>query len=105
MDKIHYVQIKEKVNTVDSRYCNTAGIRKKYEYIQTIDISSTTFNCLLVTGILKRYLNKQYFDISDILITRGYCTIIFSPCNRTTAWSIVFNRIPLIPFSFSHKQQ
>ena len=59
--------------TVDSRYYDTAGIRKIYQYIQTIDISSTKFNCLLVIGILKRYHNKQYFDISDIVITRDHC--------------------------------
>ena len=60
-------------NTVDSRYYDTAGIRKKYQYIQTINISSAIFNCLQVTGILKRYHNKQYFDISDIVITRVHC--------------------------------
>ena len=34
-----------------------------------INISSTKFKSLLVIGLLKRY-NKQYFDISDIVITR-----------------------------------
>ncbi len=48
-------------------------MRTKYQYIQTIDISSTKFNCLLRTGILKRYHYKQYFDISDIVITRDHC--------------------------------
>ena len=47
---------------------------RKYQYIQTIDIPSTKFNYLLVIGILRRYHNKQQFDIPDIVITRVYCT-------------------------------
>ena len=65
------------VHTVDSHYYDTAGTRKQYPYIQTIDISRAKLNCLLVIGILKWYLNKQYFDISDILITRVHCKIIW----------------------------
>ena len=38
--------------TVVSRYYNAAGIRKKYHYIQTIEISSINFYCFVIVGIL-----------------------------------------------------
>ena len=73
-------------STVDSRYYDTAGTTKKYQYIQTIHISNTKFNCLQVIGTLKRYHNKQYFDISDILITRDHCRGTFLLRQNCTTW-------------------
>ena len=61
------------VYTVVSRYYNTAGIRKKYHYIQTIEISSISFYCFVIVGILIWYHNKQHFELSTIVITRDYC--------------------------------
>ena len=40
------------INTVDSRYNDTVGIREKYRYIQTINISSS-IEYLVMAGILK----------------------------------------------------
>jgi hypothetical protein len=37
--------------TVDSRYYDTDGIRKMYQYNQTIDITSLNFYCLGTVGI------------------------------------------------------
>ena len=59
--------------TVDSRYYDTAGIRKMYQYIQTIDITSLNFHCLGIVGIQIWCRNKQYFAITDIVITRDHC--------------------------------
>ena len=53
--------------TVDSRYYDTDGIRKMYQYNQN-------FYCLGMVEIRIWYLNKQYFVITDIVITRVYCT-------------------------------
>ena len=39
--------------TVDSRYNDIVGIREKYQYIQTIDISSSIESYLVMAGILK----------------------------------------------------
>ena len=64
---------KSQWDTVVSRYYDTAGIRKKYHYIQTIEISSINFYCFEIVGILIWYHNMQYFELSDILITRDYC--------------------------------
>jgi hypothetical protein len=59
--------------TVDSRYYDTDGIRKMYQYNQTIDITSLNFYCLGMVGIQIWYRNKQYFVITDIVIMRVYC--------------------------------
>ena len=59
--------------TVDSHYYDAAGIREMYQYIQTIDITSLNFYCLGMVGIQIWYRNKQYFVITDIVITRVYC--------------------------------
>jgi hypothetical protein len=48
-------------STVDSRYYGTDGIRKMYQYNQTIDITSLNFYCLGMVGIQIWYRNKQYF--------------------------------------------
>ena len=40
------------ISTVVSRYYDTAGIRKKYHYIQNIEISSINFYCFVLVGIL-----------------------------------------------------
>jgi len=42
-------------STVDSRYYDTDGIRKMYQYIQTIDITSLNFYCLGMVGIQIRF--------------------------------------------------
>ena len=61
-------------NTVDSRYYDTVGMRKNHQNIQTIDIIIPHKIQLLASdGILKMYHDKQYFDISDIVITRDHC--------------------------------
>ena len=60
--------------TVVSRYFDTAGIRKKYHNIQTIELFSTNFKCFVVVGILIWYRNKQHFELLDIVIMRDYCT-------------------------------
>ena len=67
-------------NTVVSRYFDTAGIRKQYHYIQTIEISSINFYCFVMVGILIWYHSKQHFELSDIVIMRDYCT-----CNIESA--------------------
>ena len=64
-------------STVDSRYYDTDGIRKMYQYNQTIDITSLNFYCLGMVGIQIWYRNKQYFVISEIVIGRLYCTSQF----------------------------
>ena len=61
--------------TEDSGYYNTDGIRKMYQYNQTIDITSLNFYCLGMVGIQIWYRNKQYFVITDIVITRVYCIL------------------------------
>ena len=61
------------IYTVVSRYYDTAGIRKKYHNIQTIEIFSINLLCFVIVGILIWYHNKQYFKLSDIVITRDYC--------------------------------
>ena len=61
------------VRTVVSRYYDTAGRRKKYHNIQTIELSSINFLRFAVVGILIWYHNKQHFKLSDIVITRDYC--------------------------------
>ena len=66
-----YRPLREAIGSTEvSRYYDTAGIKRKYLYIQTIDISSAEFDCLLVIGILKMHHHKQYFHTSDIAITR-----------------------------------
>jgi hypothetical protein len=44
-----------------------------YQYNQTIDITSLNFYCLALVGIQIWYRNKQYFVITDIMITTVYC--------------------------------
>ena len=61
------------LHTLVSHYYDTAGIRKKYHYIQTTKISSINFNCFVIVGILMWYHNKQHFELPDIVITRDYC--------------------------------
>ena len=61
-------------NTVVSRYYDTAGVRKKYHYIQTIEISSINFYCFVIVGILIWYRNKQHFELLD-MVTRDYCMV------------------------------
>ena len=68
--------------TVDSRYYDTDGIRKMYQYNQTIDITSLNFYCLGMVGIQIWYRNKQYFVITDIVITRVYCNCFFKEWTR-----------------------
>jgi hypothetical protein len=63
--------------TVDSHYYDTDGIRKMYQYNQTIDIASLNFYCLGMVGIQIWYRNKQYFVITEIVITRVYCTLLW----------------------------
>ena len=43
--------------------------RRKYQYIQPIDISSINLDLLLETAILS-YLNKQYIIVSEFVIMR-----------------------------------
>jgi hypothetical protein len=62
-----------KLITVDSRYYDTDGIRKMYRYNQTIDITSLNFYCFGLVGKQIWFRNKQYFVITDIVITRVYC--------------------------------
>jgi hypothetical protein len=57
------------VYTVDSRYNDTDGIRKMYQYNQTINITSLNFYCLGMVGIKVWYGSKQYFVRTDIIIT------------------------------------
>jgi hypothetical protein len=45
--------------TVDSRYYDTYGIRKMYQYNQTIDITSLNFYWLGMVGIQIWYRNKH----------------------------------------------
>jgi hypothetical protein len=59
--------------TVDSGYYDTDGIRKMYQYNQTIDITSLNFYCFGMVEIQIWYRNKQYFVITVIIITRVYC--------------------------------
>jgi hypothetical protein len=63
--------------TVDSRYYDTDGIRKIYHYNQTIDISSLNFYCLGMVGVQLSYRNKQYFVITEIVITRVFCILCY----------------------------
>jgi hypothetical protein len=65
-------------HTVDSRYYDTDGIRKMYKYNQTIHITSLNFYCLGMVGIQIWYHNKQYFVITDTVITRVYCNMLGS---------------------------
>lgn len=46
------------------------NISRLYQYVQTFNIFSINFSCLLVIALLKRYHDKQHFDISDIAVTR-----------------------------------
>ena len=64
------------IYTLVSLYYDTAGKRKKYHYIQTIEISSINFYCFVIVGILIWYHNKQHFELSDIVITRDYCNLL-----------------------------
>ena len=50
----------------------TAGIRKKYHNIQTIEISSINCECFVIVGILIWYHNKQHLELSDIMIMRDH---------------------------------
>jgi hypothetical protein len=61
-------------DTVDSRYYDTDGIRKMYQYNHTIEITSLKFCCLGMVGIQIWYRNKQYFIIKEIVMSRVYCT-------------------------------
>jgi hypothetical protein len=64
--------------TVDSRnYDSAAGIRKTYQYIHTIDITSLNFYFGVKVGIQIWYRSKQHFAITDIVITRKHCILIF----------------------------
>jgi hypothetical protein len=64
-------------STVDSRYYDTDRIRKMYQYNQTIDITNLNSYCLGMVGIQIWYRNKQYFVITDIVVTRVYCICTF----------------------------
>jgi hypothetical protein len=57
------------LSTVDSRYYDTAGIREMYQYIQAIDITSKNLYCLVIVRIQILYRDKQYFAITDNVIT------------------------------------
>jgi hypothetical protein len=57
------------VSTIDSRYYDTDGIRKMYQYNQTIGITSLNFYCLGMAGIQIWYRKKQYFVVTGIIIT------------------------------------
>ena len=68
------------------RYC---WDKKKVQYIQTIEISSINFYCFVIVGILIWYHNKQNFGVSDIVITRDYCTTLamfFSTTFSAKTW-------------------
>ena len=54
-----------------SHYHDTAGIRKKYHYIQTIEISSINFYCFAIVGLLIWYYNKQHFELSNTVFTES----------------------------------
>jgi hypothetical protein len=49
-----------------------------YQYIQTIDITSLNYYCGVMVGIQIWYRNKQYFAITDTVITRDHCTMFIS---------------------------
>jgi hypothetical protein len=55
MPAMHYAENSNKYyiedGTVDSRYYDTDGLRKMYQYNQTIDITSLNFYCLAMVGI------------------------------------------------------
>ena len=59
--------------TLDSCYCDTAGLREMYRYSQTIDKTRINLYCLVIAGIQMLCRNKQYFAITDIVISRDYC--------------------------------
>jgi hypothetical protein len=61
-------------NTVDSRYYDTVGIRKMYQYIQTINITSINLYNLVLFGRQIWYRNEKHFDITDIVISRDHCS-------------------------------
>jgi hypothetical protein len=65
-------------STIYSRYYDTDGIRKMYQYTQTIDITILNFYCLGMVGIQIWYRNKQYFVIIEIVTMRVYCITITS---------------------------
>ena len=90
--------------TVDSRYYDTAGIWKMYQYIQTIDITSLNLYCLVMVGIQIWYRNTQYSHRIDIVITRDYyrsCDgLIIQIC---TGCIINLLDILLIPLEIMHQ--
>jgi hypothetical protein len=73
--------------TVDSRYYDTVGIRKMYQYIHSIDITSVNLYYLVMLGTQLWYRNKQHFDITDIVISREHCT------NFRMWFVYIFNRL------------
>jgi hypothetical protein len=62
--------------TVDSLHYDTVGIRKMYQYIQTINITSINLYNLLMFGRQIWYRNKKHFDITDIVISREHCIVL-----------------------------
>ena len=76
MYRIRETQVKI-LYTIESHYYDTAGIRDSYQYSQTIDIADQyTLKKKLMVRVRILYRNKQYFDISDIVITRDHCTLV-----------------------------
>jgi hypothetical protein len=63
--------------TVDSRYYDIDGIRKMYQYIQTINKTSINFYDLVMFGRQIWYRNKKHFDITDIVISREHCITLW----------------------------
>jgi hypothetical protein len=63
------------LDTVDSRYYNTVGIRKMYQYIQTINITSINFYNLVMFGRQIWYRSNKHFDITDIITSREHCIL------------------------------
>ena len=64
-------------STVGPHYCNTVGIRKKYQFILTINISNMNLDYQGIAGTRKKCLDKQYSRLviiinSDVTI---YCLL------------------------------
>jgi hypothetical protein len=76
-------------NNIDiySRYYDTVGIRKMYQYIQTINITSIYLYHLVMFGRQIWYRNKQHFDITDIVISREHCNVLL--INLSTVESLL----------------
>ena len=61
-------------------------------YNQTIDINSLNFYCLEMVGIQIWYRNKHYFVITEIVITRVYCSLCNKPTQETNKTAQLFQQ-------------